>query len=79
MASLPIIWRRLFLRLVDLPVHDCIMTGDRLETDVLMGLNAGMAGALTLTGATTAGDAASSSIRPTYVINQLADLVPGVI
>ena len=28
------------------------MIGDRLETDVLMGLNAGMAGALTLTGAT---------------------------
>ena len=32
------------LDLLDLPAEDCIMTGDRLETDVLMGLNAGMDG-----------------------------------
>ena len=35
-----------------LPADRCIMTGDRLETDVPMALNAGMAGALVLTGAT---------------------------
>jgi len=55
----------------------CIMIGDRLETDVLMGLNAGMAGALTLTGATDMAMLAASEIKPTYVLRQLADLLPG--
>ena len=63
------------LRLVDARPSDCIMIGDRLETDVLMGLNAGMAGALTLTGATGEADLAKSTIKPTYVIRQLADLL----
>jgi arabinose operon protein AraL len=59
----------------DIPPADCLMTGDRLETDVLMGLNAGMASALTLTGATTAVFAAQSAIKPTYIINQLSELL----
>jgi len=40
------------LALLDLPAERCIITGDRLETDVQMGLSSGMAAALTLTGAT---------------------------
>lgn len=54
----------------------CLMTGDRLETDVQMGLNAGMATALTLTGATSRSDAEASSIKPMYVIDNLGDLLP---
>ncbi len=57
------------------PPERCLMTGDRLETDVLMGLNAGMAAALTLTGATSADEVASSDIRPTYVVRNLSDLL----
>lgn len=64
------------LSLLDLPAAECLMTGDRLETDVLMGLDAGMAAALTLTGATSAAQAAASSIRPTYVVSGLAELLP---
>ncbi len=64
------------LTLLDLPPERCIMTGDRLETDVLMGLDAGMAGALTLTGATSEAALAQSSIQPTYVIRRLSDLLP---
>ena len=64
------------LSLLDLPPAECLMTGDRLETDVLMGLDAGMAAALTLTGATSASQAAASSIKPTYVLARLADLLP---
>ena len=67
------------LRLVDLPPERCIMTGDRLETDVLMGLKAGMSGALTLTGATDEAALATASIRPTYVLRQLADLLPQLV
>lgn len=64
------------LGLLELPPDVCLMTGDRLETDVLMGLNAGMAGALTLTGATDEAALATSSIQPTYVIKQLRELLP---
>jgi NagD protein len=67
------------LNLLDIPPDRCIMTGDRLETDVQMGLNAGMAAALTLTGATGEADLAASSIRPTYLVHKLADLLPRVI
>lgn len=67
------------LRLLDLPPAECLMTGDRLETDVLMGLDAGMAAALTLTGATSAAQAAASPIRPTYVVEQLGELVGGIV
>ncbi len=64
------------LDLLGLPAEDCLMTGDRLETDVAMGLNAGMDAALVLTGTTKETDLAASSIRPTYVFHRLADLLP---
>jgi phosphoglycolate/pyridoxal phosphate phosphatase family enzyme len=58
-----------------IPADRCLIVGDRLETDVLMGLNAGMATALTLTGATDETSLAGSSIRPTYVVHQLGQLL----
>ncbi len=64
------------LGVLGLPPERCIITGDRLETDVAMGLNCGMAVALTLTGATDAATLAASPIKPTYVLRQLADLLP---
>ena len=64
------------LDLLGLPAERCIITGDRLETDVAMGLNAGMAAALVLTGATPASALVASPIRPTYVLERLADLLP---
>lgn len=64
------------LSLLNLPPQGCLMTGDRLETDVLMGLNVGMSGALTLTGATDEAALATAVIRPTYVVRQLAELLP---
>jgi NagD protein len=63
---------------INLSAEQCLMIGDRLETDVLMGLNAGMSGALTLTGATPESALATSEIKPTYVLRQLADLVENV-
>jgi len=64
------------LALLNKQPEDCLMIGDRLETDVLLGLNAGMAAALTLTGATDASVLTGSSIKPTYIFTQLADLLP---
>lgn len=59
-----------------LPAGRCLIIGDRLETDVQMGLNAGMDSALVLTGATDASDAARSSIKPAYILNDLGELLP---
>lgn len=64
------------LSLLDLPPDRCLMTGDRLETDILMGLEAGMATALTLTGATHEAALSASPIQPTYILHQLAGLLP---
>ncbi len=61
--------------LLRLPPSRCLITGDRLETDVQMGINAGMASALALTGATKIADVEASDIKPTYVINDLGELV----
>lgn len=64
------------LKLMDVPAADCLMTGDRLETDILMGREAGMSTALPLTGATSASALDGSAIRPTYVLRHLGDLLP---
>jgi HAD superfamily hydrolase (TIGR01450 family) len=67
--------------LVKAAPQDCLMTGDRLETDIRMGQEAGMDTALTLTGATSQEILAASAIlttvrQPTYVLQQLNDLIP---
>ncbi len=53
---------------------DCLMVGDRLETDVRMGVEAGMATALVLTGATKREEVEGAEFKPNYVIEGLGDL-----
>jgi NagD protein len=65
------------LRMLGVPASECLVAGDRLETDIALGLDAGMSAALTLTGATAVETLDSSPVRPTYVIESLADLLPG--
>jgi phosphoglycolate/pyridoxal phosphate phosphatase family enzyme len=64
--------------IIQLPLERCLMTGDRLETDIAMGNAAGMATALTLTGASTREMIETLGIQPTYVIEGLHQLVEGV-
>ncbi len=56
---------------------ECLLAGDRLETDILMGRKAGMATALVLSGVTTreAAAAAPEEMRPDYVLETIAELV----
>lgn len=63
------------LNLLGLPREDCIMVGDRLETDVRMGKEAGMAAAVVLTGVTRREDLPASSVKPDYVLGSVAELV----
>jgi HAD superfamily hydrolase (TIGR01450 family) len=63
---------------VDADPADCVMVGDRLATDIRMGLDAGMAAALVLTGETTAADVAAldGPDRPPIVLDRIDRLLP---
>jgi NagD protein len=53
---------------------DTIMIGDRMDTDVLAGLESGLKTALVLTGVTTRADIERFPFRPDHVVECLADL-----
>jgi len=71
----PITVRAILSRLA-LPAEACLMTGDRLETDVRMGNRAGMATAVVLTGVTSLEQLDASDVRPDYVLRQIDALLP---
>jgi NagD protein len=70
-----LIMGRTVLEVLGRPPEECLFTGDRLETDVLMGKRAGMDAALVLTGATSRADLARSKVRPDYVLEGLDGLL----
>jgi 4-nitrophenyl phosphatase len=57
---------------------DCLVVGDRLDTDIAFGARAGMTTALVTTGVSDpdspAGNGADSGVQPDYVLNSLAEL-----
>ncbi len=52
-----------------------VIIGDRLDTDIAGGKNAGISTILALTGSTKEKDIAESDIKPDYVIRNLTDLL----
>lgn len=66
------------MELMKLDAEDCVMTGDRLYTDIRMALDAGMPCAVVLTGETTAEslEAEPRENRPTYVLDRIDRLIP---
>jgi NagD protein len=67
---------RAILDRLQLPASECIIVGDRLETDIPLGKEAGMATAIVLTGVTTPALLAASDIQPDYVLHSLDELLP---
>jgi NagD protein len=53
-----------------------VMIGDRMDTDVKSGLEAGMRSVLVLTGSTREDEIAQYPFRPTAVLDGIADVVP---
>lgn len=63
------------LRKLKLAPEQCLMVGDRLETDILMGQGSGMHTALVLTGVSTRKDMEALKIQPHYVLNGLMEIL----
>ncbi|MFZ3497817.1 HAD-IIA family hydrolase [Streptomyces sp. 5.8] len=55
--------------------HSSAMIGDRMDTDILAGLEAGMQTFLVLTGLTSVEDTEKFPYRPTHTFDSIADLV----
>lgn len=58
-----------------LPAADCFMVGDRLETDIRMGNEAGMRSVLVLTGVGTREQAENGPDRPSAILPSIAGIV----
>jgi phosphoglycolate/pyridoxal phosphate phosphatase family enzyme len=54
---------------------DAVMVGDRIETDIVMGKELGLATVLVLSGITAAGDRRIAEIGPDLVLGSVADLL----
>jgi Predicted sugar phosphatases of the HAD superfamily len=52
-----------------------VMIGDRMDTDVVAGIEAGLDTILVLTGSTRASDVARFPFRPGRVLDSIADVV----
>jgi ribonucleotide monophosphatase NagD (HAD superfamily) len=66
------------LRGLDVAPADCLVVGDRLATDIRMGLDAGMPTALVLTGDTSAADLRGlpENEAPAFVVERIDALLP---
>jgi HAD superfamily hydrolase (TIGR01450 family) len=56
------------------PAEDCVVVGDRLDTDLAMGERNGMTTVLVRSGVSDDADVAASDVNPDYVLDSLADL-----
>jgi len=63
------------LRAIDAHSESTVMIGDRMETDVVSGIEAGMRTVLVLTGSTNLARAETFPYRPTRICESIADLV----
>lgn len=66
------------LRAIDAHSETTVMIGDRMETDIVSGLEAGMRTVLVLTGSTNRATAETFPFRPTRIVDSIADLVASI-
>ena len=56
------------------PPEECLVVGDRLNTDIALGARAGMTTVLVRTGISDDGTVADSDVEPDYVLDDLGDI-----
>jgi ribonucleotide monophosphatase NagD (HAD superfamily) len=62
------------LDVMGLRPEDCILIGDRLEADIKMGRDSGIATGIVLTGVTDEKTLKESSIHPDFIFQSIADI-----
>ncbi len=67
------------LRAIDAHSESTVMIGDRMETDIVSGIEAGMRTVLVLTGSTDRATAETFPFLPTRIVDSIADLVEDVV
>jgi NagD protein len=65
---------RTALNYLDVHSEDTVMIGDRMETDIVAGVESGMRTILVLTGVTRREDVESYPYRPTWILDSIADI-----
>lgn len=74
-------------RQFDLDPQRCLMVGDRLDTDIMLGSNCGLKTLLTLTGVSTVAEAEANQksqcphrqkMVPDYYVDSIADILPAL-
>jgi 5'-nucleotidase len=66
------------LRAIDAHSESTVMIGDRMDTDIVAGLEAGLETVLVLSGITDPQASTRFSYLPTYVVNSVADLIDAI-
>jgi len=56
------------------PASECLIVGDSLESDIVMGHRAGMTTALVLTGVTRRAELAHAPVQPDHVLESIAEV-----
>jgi NagD protein len=67
---------RMALNYLDVHSENTIMVGDRMDTDIIAGVESGMETILVLTGVTRREQVARYPYRPTRIVNSIADIEP---
>jgi len=62
------------LNYLDLHSEDTIMVGDRMDTDIIAGVESGMDTILVLSGVTSRDEVERHPYRPTYILDSVADI-----
>ena len=65
------------LHLLGVHSEEAAMVGDRMDTDVIAGMESGLATVLVLSGCTSRTDVNDYPYRPTYILNGVGEIVTG--
>ena len=64
------------LRLLGVHSHEAVMVGDRMDTDIVAGIETGLDTVLVLSGCTTRGDVENYAYRPHYILDGVGCIPP---
>ena len=67
---------RMALNYLDIHSEDTIMVGDRMDTDIIGGVQAGLGTILVLTGVTKREDVSRFPYQPSLIVESVAEIEP---